>query len=138
MFFMLGMWPGRKDLGMVSGCNVYMTYNAVVIFFIPIFKYDKRYFAEKGFQTYEIDEETGKRIERGEEVTLHFTGQRAASWTNAAGTSNYSGTAEFATSDVSNPAEAEAGQPTEKVCTRCGFRTNHMEYKHCPMCANKL
>lgn len=73
MFFMIGTWPGRKNLGVIDGYTVYMVYEALMIFFIPVFKFGKRYFAEKNSSTYEIDQETGQAIERGEPVSLHFT-----------------------------------------------------------------
>lgn len=114
MFFLIGTWPGKKELGVIDGFTVYMVYESLMLFFIPIFKFGKRYFAEKGSSVYEIDKETGQSIERGEEVSLDFT--RASS----------------------EDAGVAGGMAVGKICMRCGFKTDNREYTHCPMCGNLL
>ena len=114
MFFLIGTWPGKKELGVIDGYTVYMVYESLMLFFIPIFKFGKRYFAEKGSSVYEIDKETGQLIERGEEVSLDFTGAS------------------------SEDAGVAGGMAVGKICMRCGFKTDNREYTHCPMCGNLL
>lgn len=139
MFFMLGTWPGRKELGVVDGYTVYMIYESLVIFFIPVFKFGKRYFAEKSSTVYEIDQETGKAIERGDTVSLNFTNSdvvsRNVSLFTAAGVpdAGVSGDRASETSVSSN-----TGSSGGKICMRCGFKTDVKEYTHCPMCGNLL
>ena len=135
MFFMLGTWPGKKDLGLINGYHIYMVYESLIFFFIPIFKFGKRYIAEKNGSVYELDSETGKAIERGEEVSLNITGEpvytdpnasiAARAGLTAAGTDGISG---------DQGTETTAG----KICMRCGFKTDNETYTHCPMCGNKL
>lgn len=141
MFFMLGTWPGKKDLGLINGYHIYMVYESLIFFFIPVFKFGKRYLAEKNGSIYELDPETGKAIERGEEVNLNITGDpvytdpnasiAARAGLTAAGTPGAAGTdGAFGTSGT----EAATG----KICMRCGFKTDNETYTHCPMCGNKL
>lgn len=150
MFFMIGTWPGRKDLGIIDGYNVFMVYESLIIFFIPVFKFGKRYYAEKNGSVFEIDQETGKAIERGEEVSLHFTGapQYTSSNTSVWGNANLpaGGNANLRTgenadgsaADTAGSAVLPAAASPAKICMRCGFRTENEEYSHCPMCGNKL
>lgn len=108
MFFMIGMWPGRKDLGIVDGYNVYMVYDALVIFFIPVWKFDRQYYAEKNGRTYSIDEETGKKIEHGEAVNMywHVNEQQSA--------------------------------PRRKMCPVCGYTSDDTDFEFCPHCGRRL
>lgn len=123
---MIGTWPGRKDLGIIDGYNVFMVYESLIIFFIPVFKFGKRYYAQKNSSTFEIDQETGKAIERGETVSLHFNDtSRVAEYTERANAGN---------SDTEQADESISG----KICMRCGFKTFNETYSHCPMCGNKL
>ena len=124
-----------------------------MLFFIPIFKFGKRYFAEKGSSVYEIDKETGQSIEWGEEVSLDFTGastiSRNANYYNPA-YGGFTGSAErmsggsgdVAGDVVENAGFAGAGVAggvaAGKICMRCGFKTDNREYTHCPMCGNLL
>ena len=145
-----------------------MVYESLMLFFIPIFKFGKRYFAEKGSTVYEIDKETGQSIERGEAVSLDFTGvnavSRNANYYNPA-YSGFTGSAErmsngsgdsasggMAGSDVTGDGAENAGfagagtaysgvaggMVVGKICMRCGFKTDNREYTHCPMCGNLL
>ena len=57
MFFMMGITDGRKDLdfnqqiicsqcGRYGRYQVYMTYMVLSLFFIPCFKWNKRYYVQ--------------------------------------------------------------------------------------------
>ena len=135
---MIGTWPGKKVLGVIDGYTVYMVYESLMLFFIPIFKFGKRYFAEKGSSVYEIDKETGQSIERGEEVSLDFTGastiSRNANYYNPA-YGGFTGSAERMSGGSGGVA---GGMAVGKICMRCGFKTDNREYTHCPMCGNLL
>lgn len=161
MFFMIGTWPGKKDLGNFEGYNVYMTFTSIVIFFIPLFKLGKQYFAVKNCRTFQIDPAVGRQLERGEDVPLQFTGEVKSEWnpSNSEWARNYNNPA----TDDSAPANAAAtgtfaaatgffaaansGTSTTnsfsndnrmKICMRCKYRTANEEFTHCPMCGNKL
>ena len=83
MFFIMGITNGRKDFdhNQIMTCpicdaygsfRVFMTYTVLSLFFIPTFKWGKRYFVETTCcnSIYELDPEVGKRIARGEDVQI--------------------------------------------------------------------
>ena len=109
MFFMFGTWPGEKELGEHQGYRVFMTYQSVIIFFIPILKFGKSYFAEKNGITYELSEDVGRRIEQGENVNLDW---------------------------VISPSD-EVWQ-RGRVCPNCGYAAEDASFTYCPRCGSKL
>ncbi len=83
MFFIMGISNGNKKLNYVqtmlcSACGqfgryeVFMSYMYFSLFFIPIFKWNRRYYVKSTCcnRHYEIDAALGKRIRRGENITL--------------------------------------------------------------------
>ncbi len=83
MFFIMGITDGRKDFDfnqmitcMVCGkygrFNVFMTYMVLSLFFIPTFKWNKRYYVQSSCcgTLYELNPEVGKAIARGEQVEI--------------------------------------------------------------------
>ena len=83
MFFIGGISSGVKPLeylktvicgrcGAYGRYQVYMTYMYFSFFFIPIFKWNRRFFVEMSCcgAVYELDPEVGKRLLRGEEVEI--------------------------------------------------------------------
>ncbi len=82
-FFIGGISSGVKPLeylktvicgrcGAYGRYQVYMTYMYFSFFFIPIFKWNRRFFVEMSCcgAVYELDPEVGKRLLRGEEVVI--------------------------------------------------------------------
>lgn len=78
MFFMIGMLPGQKRLnfqqmavcsccGQYGQVEVYMTYMSLLLFFLPIFHWQKRYFVRMSCcgAVAEIDPRLGRDIARG-------------------------------------------------------------------------
>ena len=126
MFFIIGLTSGRKDLGAISmnicsRCGSYgrleffMTFTQLLLFFIPCFKWNKKYYARSSCcQTiFEIDPELGRCLERGEEITLtpgdlHSTDNRSFEY-----------------------------MPPEYICDHCGYRTRE-DFTYCPKCGNLL
>ena len=83
MFLMIGITNGRKDLdfsqmticdscGAYGRFAVYMTYMALSLFFIPIFKWSKTYYVQTSCcgTVYRLDAEIGSRIARGEQLEI--------------------------------------------------------------------
>ena len=68
MIFIGGVGNGMKELTP----EVYMTYMYFSFFFIPIFKWNKRYFFRNtdGGADIELPKEIGRQIERGETVNM--------------------------------------------------------------------
>lgn len=88
MFFIMGITDGRKELkydgggmnicqccGAYSSYAVFMTYMCISLFFIPVFKWGKKYYVKTSCcnSVFELNEEKGKAIARGEEVKINDT-----------------------------------------------------------------
>lgn len=84
MLFIGGISQGRKLLnyarsilcgscGSTSQCQVFMTYMYFSFFFIPLFKWNKRFYVQMSCCSaiYELEPEIGKAILRGEERRSH-------------------------------------------------------------------
>jgi len=117
MFFMIGITDGRKDLdfhqtitcaecGRMSRYMLFMTYTVLSLFFIPCFKWNKRYFVQTACcnTVYELNPEIGKRIAAGEDITIKpedltrlNTGSR------------------------------------RRICRSCGYSTDE-DFEYCPKC----
>jgi hypothetical protein len=123
MFFIFGISNGEKKLDYVqtmlcSRCGqfgrfeVYMTYLYFSLFFIPIIKWSRRYYVKSTCcnAVYEIDQELGKRIQRGEAVTL----------------------TEQDLHDRNGMGQYQPGQ-----CSYCGYPRNP-DFEYCPKCGRKL
>ena len=123
MFLMIGVNQGRKDFdyGQVIICNhcgsygryqVFMTYMALSIFFIPCFKWSKKYYVQSTccHTVYELDAEIGKRIARGESIEILPQHLR----------------------------EMQSGFRSKyKQCSNCGFSTQE-DFEFCPKCGRRF
>ena len=87
MLFIGGISQGRKLLnyarsilcgscGSTSQCQVFMTYMYFSFFFIPLFKWNKRFYVQMSCCSaiYELEPEIGKAILRGEEPAITSAG----------------------------------------------------------------
>ena len=122
MFLMIGINEHRKKLdfsqliicdacGAYGSLSVYMTYTALSLFLIPVFRWNRKYWAGSSCcdMAYSLDAEIGARIARGEKVEIlpeHLT--------IVAGQSN-----------------------TAHRCANCGFVTWE-DYCFCPKCGKKF
>lgn len=130
MFFIMGINQGMKDLaynaalficgrcGRYGRYQIFMTYTYLSLFFIPMFKWGKHYYAKTSCcgAVYELPPDVGRRIARGEDVTL--------------------------TPDMLVPVSAGAGGSQSvwrpvKRCLRCGFETTE-NFEYCPKCGQKF
>ena len=122
-FFMMGVNQGRKnfdynDLIICKECgsygrlNVFMTYMCLSIFFIPVFKWNKRYYVQTSCcnTIYELDPEIGKQIQWGQKV------------------------------DIKTEHLSRIQQEIRKVkkkCHNCGYETEE-DFEFCPKCGNSF
>ena len=125
MFFIMGITEGRKDFsfnqlvtcaicGKYGRFNVFMTYTVLSLFFIPTFKWNKRYYVQTSCcgTVYELDPEVGRAIARGEEVEIlqeHLT-------------------------RVMSGRGFVAGY---KKCRQCGYETAE-DFDFCPKCGTRF
>ena len=84
MFFMMGITEGKKELqancgmiicpecGSYASVRVFVTYMCLSIFFIPVFKWGKKYFAQSSCcnDFLSLAGEKGRALEKGEDVTI--------------------------------------------------------------------
>ena len=124
MFFMMGITDGRKvfDFTQTVICNicgkygryqVFMTYTVLSLFFIPCFKWNKRFYVQTSCcnTLYELDPEIGKRIAKGESLEIRPDDLTKV---NISGYSN-----------------------TYTRCSNCGYETNE-DFEFCPKCGIKF
>ena len=131
MFFIGGISQGQKQLqfnqlvvcsqcGAYGRYQVFMTYMYFSFFFIPLFKWGRRYYVQMSCcqSIYELDAEVGKRIARGEsleiqpgQLTLVKSGKTQSEWNNTWG--------------------------RKKSCGNCGYETTE-NFEYCPKCGQKL
>ena len=122
MFFIMGITNGRKDFdhnqvmtcpicGAYGSFRVFMTYTVLSLFFIPTFKWGKRYYVETSCcnTICELDPEVGKRIARGEDVQIRQEGLTRVM------SRGYS----------------------VKRCQNCGYTTDE-DFEFCPKCGNRF
>lgn len=83
MFFIMGITEGRKKFeqfisilcphcGNAGKAVVYMTYTCLSLFFIPFFKWNKKYYVEMECcgSLYILNGEKGKEIAKGKDVII--------------------------------------------------------------------
>lgn len=84
MFFIGGIATGRKNLpfrqvlvcpkcGRLSSISVFMVYTYFSFFFIPLFRWGKKYYATSACcnTIFSIDPALGRALEQGESIELH-------------------------------------------------------------------
>lgn len=123
MFFIMSIGQRRKDFeynemiicghcGSYGRYQVFMTFTCLSLFFIPCFKWNKKYYVQSTCcnTIYALDPEIGRRIARGENVEIlpeHLTEQYAGSRSRV------------------------------KSCSSCGFETQE-DFEYCPKCGRRF
>lgn len=126
MIFIGGISSGRKQIeylktvicahcGAYGRYEVFMTYMYFSFFFIPLLKWNKKYYVRMSCcgTLYELDPEVGRRLSRGEDL-------------------------EIQESDL-NLIREGSGNPWNqtKKCARCGYETEE-DFAYCPKCGSPL
>ncbi len=121
MFFIIGISQKQKKLefnqmsvcpccGRYGQVEIIMTYTYLMFFFIPLFKWGRRYYVVMkccGTST-ELDQEVGRAIETGEQVNLDL--ERIM---------------------------VSCQHLQIKRCANCGFSTDE-DFEYCPKCGMRL
>ena len=98
-----------------------MTYMYFSFFFIPLFKWNKKFYVKMSCceAVYELDPEKGKALARGQQaditqadLTLVQEGNRRSSYENGS-------------------------YKVWKKCVRCGYETEE-DFEYCPKCGGRL
>lgn len=130
LFFIMGISSREKKLdfvqtmlcfkcGQFGRFEVYMTYTYFSLFFIPLFKWGKRFFVKSSCcnTIYDIDNSIGYKILKGEHVVLNEQDLHAS----------YSGT----------QYDSRGQNNSSHSCTNCGYPVE-AGFQFCPKCGNKL
>lgn len=132
MIFIGGISQGRKLLdytktvicdrcGGYGRYQVFMTYMYFSFFFIPLFRWNKKFYVKMSCCSalYELDPAVGKEILKGgrpdisqSDLTLTEEGNRRAFY-------------------------QDGSYKTWKKCSRCGYETEE-EFEFCPKCGSRL
>lgn len=123
MFLIMGVSNGEKLLnynqnlicphcGRLTNITVYMTYMSFYLFFIPIFKWNRKYYIRTNCcgADAELDPNVGKAIARGEDVYIKAE--------NLYFYDSYS-------------------YNMPKCCSKCGYTTME-DFQFCPKCGNRM
>ena len=127
MFFIGGINSGYQELryngstvicgrcGAYGRYTVFMTYMVFSFFFIPLFKWNRRYYVKMSCcgSVYELNPEVGAAIARGEEREI-----REEDLT------------------LRQDGDLRWNKPPRR-CPSCGFETGE-DYDYCPKCGNRL
>lgn len=122
MFFIFGISTKEKDIDFVQtiicpNCSAYgrlevfMTYTYFSLFFIPIFKWNKKYYVRSTCcgSLYIIDNDLGRAIETGEKSSINEADLHIINM-------NYS---------------------RQRVCPNCNYSIDS-DFEYCPKCGRKL
>jgi len=96
--------------GMLTGMQVYMAFTVLLLFFIPCFKWNRRYYVRTSCcgSVFELDYDKGEMIRKGEPVNI----------------SEY---------DLNTVNRSRA----IKRCSKCGYETDE-DFVFCPKCGRPL
>ena len=121
MFFLMGINTDRiehnHDQTMICDVceryghlNVFMTCSVLSLFFLPVFRWNRHYYVEMSCcqSLYELDEQIGRMIEKGEDVEI-----RKEDLTLLNKTKGY------------------------KKCQYCGYETDE-DFDFCPKCGQRF
>jgi RNA polymerase subunit RPABC4/transcription elongation factor Spt4 len=122
MFLIFGIDRGQKRLdfdqtvicpfcGKFGRLEVFAAYMCFSLFFIPLFKWRKEYYANSSCcgTAYAIPKELGRSIEKGECSALKLEDLRILS---------------------------NGGR--KRICAACGYETEDENFRFCPVCGSKL
>ena len=121
MFFVMGGGQDTKQLefNQIIVCpschkygqmNMYVTYSYVSLFFIPLFKWNKKYYVKMNCcgSTCEVSRETGQAVERGNISMIN-----------------------------ENELQFQKTYNPWKTCESCGYSTTE-NFEFCPKCGRKF
>lgn len=122
MFFVFGISTKEKEIDFTQtiicpGCGsygrleVFMTYTYFSLFFIPIFKWNKKYYVRSTCcgSLFTINEDLGKSIENGQRNRI----------------------------EESDLHPININYNKERVCPTCNYSINN-DFEYCPKCGRKL
>lgn len=162
MFFMIAFTNGKKDLnhsqtvicdvcGRYGAYEVFMTYTQLILFFIPVFRWNRRYYVRMRCcgTLYGLDPNVGAEIAKGLDVEIRTSdltrldGYEDGSYEYHQGGAGWKALADDGQEDADSTArKALHGDPAEPVrihhrCVICGYETDE-DFKYCPKCGQRF
>ena len=142
MFFIFGVNSGQKEIGsfgpvICGACGsygryqVYMTYMCLSLFFIPVLKWGRKYYAETSCcqSLYELDPQAGRRLSRGEQTEIRP--EELTLIRRGSGGYGYGG------NGSGGSWQGQTGWQRARYCPSCGYETEE-DFEYCPKCGRKL
>ena len=159
MFLMIGITDGQKDLnyrqpvtcgacGKYGAYEVFMTYTQLLLFFIPVFKWNRQYYVRMSCcgTVYTLDPEVGAAIARGENTEIRPADLVRVQGTGNAGVFYRNGYQNGDSSDFANTGDFAREVPDASVrrperihhrCVICGYETDE-DFAYCPKCGQRF
>lgn len=152
MIFIGGISSGMKPIeylktvicgrcGAYGRYQVYMTYMYFSFFFIPLFKWNRRFYVKMSCcgAVYELEPEIGRRLLRGEDLEIRETDLTLV---QEGGGNPWADRVEEKTGEIRRRAgmlddRETAAAGAAKKCSACGFETQE-DYAYCPRCGTPL
>lgn len=144
MFFIGGVGQGSKILdiskiltckfcGSQAGCQIVMTYYYFSFFFIPLFKWNRRFLIKMPCcgAVYELNAEVGKALARGEQAEIRNEDLKLLQEGNGRWTGSGQTGAQF------READGDEEIPETRRCPLCKYEAPG-EFKYCPNCGQRL
>ena len=129
MFFIVSVNQGKKNIahhqlvicdkcGQYGRYEILMTYMYLSLFFIPIFKWKKRYYVKSTccHSMYQLNSKVGNRIRKGKEVEITPKDLTLIQRGN----------------------HTKQAQPASKFCIHCSYTTTEPDFAYCPKCGTLL
>ena len=149
MFFMIGITNGKKDLdhhqpavcgacGRYGAYEVFMTYTQLLLFFIPVFKWNRQYFVRMSCcgTVYTLDPAVGSAIARGERTEI-----QPSDLVQVPGTGEAVYGSNTPSASAYEDGGMDAGAPlmgrTHHRCVICGYETDE-DFAYCPKCGQRF
>ena len=142
MFFIFGVNSGQKEIGsfgpvICGACGsygpyqVHMTYMCLSLFFIPVLKWGRKYYAETSCcqSLYELDPQAGRRLSRGEQTEIRP--EELTLIRRGNGGYGYGG------NGSGGSWQGQTGWQRARYCPSCGYETEE-DFEYCPKCGRKL
>ena len=159
MLFIMGVSQGQKQLeyhqtvicsvcGAYGRYEVFMTYTQLLLFFIPVLKWNRQYFVRMSCcgTVYTLDSEVGAAIARGENTEIRPADLVRVQGTGNAGVFYRNGYQNGDSSDFANTGDFAREVPDASVrrperihhrCVICGYETDE-DFAYCPKCGQRF